>query len=80
MNFNISLTACSTPNCTTERATAASIGVSDYFNTLDSSKNTNIYIAIGVSIVALGGVAAAVAFGINKLLHPTIEGCQQLYP
>jgi hypothetical protein len=75
LNFNISLTTCSTPGCIDEIAAAESIGSlsvgnSDNLNgTGDgSTTNTNIFLAIGLGVGMMGVATVGAIFGLRKLI------------
>lgn len=72
LKFNISLTACATLNCTTEREAAASIGSMNPDNKDDNSDSdsnsgsSNIWVAIGVGIGLTGVATAGLVVGLKN--------------
>jgi hypothetical protein len=72
MNFNISLTPCSTSDCIQERTYAASIGKASYgVNAGDSDPSasnvdTNIFLPIGLALGALGLCTLGTIYGLRK--------------
>jgi hypothetical protein len=85
LNFNISLTACATPNCTTERTAAASIGSLNVDNadsngdsTANGQNDTNIFVAIGLGVGLMGLTTAATIYGLRKFIGDPLEEASPL--
>lgn len=90
MDFNISLTACSTPNCTIERNAAASIGsLNADFTTNDNANNNggdnadgkddfNIFLAIGLGVGLMGITTAGAVYGLRKFIGEPPEEISRL--
>jgi hypothetical protein len=73
LNFNITLTACATPNCTTEREVAASIGSLSSDNADGnggdgSADKSNIFLAIGLGVGLMGAATAGMIYGLRKFI------------
>jgi hypothetical protein len=80
LNFNISLTTCATPNCTTERAVAATIGNLSTINVnktgsdnSNGNNNTNIFLAIGLGVGLMGLTTAGAIYGLRKFIGDPAE-------
>lgn len=69
MKFNISLTACATLNCSTERAAASNIGSLNPDNQDDSNSDgagSNIWVPISVGITLMGLATTGTVMGLKK--------------